>query len=66
MLGKSLCSCLVENGCRGDAGDIVGDEALVGIQARDTNDSLLEEGGCGTGGDLLFGLLFGSWIMKEF
>lgn len=43
----------------------MGDEALVGTQARDTNDSLLEEGGCDTGGDWLFGLLFGSWIMKE-
>jgi hypothetical protein len=44
----------------------VGVKASMGTQARDTNDPLLEEGGCGTGGDGLFGLLFGLWIMREF
>lgn len=66
MPRRSLCSCLKENDCSGEAGEIVGVKASMGTQARDTNDPLLEEGGCGTGGDGLFGLLFGLWIMREF
>lgn len=44
----------------------VGDEVLVGAQARDNDELLQEECSCDIGRDWLFELLFGTCIMKNF